>query len=359
MKNYFSYPKDIYKLGIPSREDLIGISYRLNLIWHELGDDFFEIVYQLYEKKTQPQAGLVIDELLICEIDIFHCYFTRITHLLDDNDKEKLLEHKVDKILPIKNHIFPSNVLSIEKNNSGENRLSTYFNTDMGLSEFVRAKLALFELLFLFTNESIYLEQLLFFSKDYLSDKRVQELVIEDGIIERYKLSPWSSLGTTFLKDKLCYLNYPILYNQIADLKDKVKLQEVFGIEFKEDIEQEKAPRKIVYYILKEKGLANLSWEAFEKTIKKYDDIYSISRKKGRKNKEHREHPQPNDLINSQYGAFKLFNYCTDRSKYKLIRTTNFQACFEKYLDQIYLETPSGELAPPKLIKLLNSLSAE
>ncbi|CBW25658.1 hypothetical protein BMS_0755 [Halobacteriovorax marinus SJ] len=358
--NYFIYPKDIYKLGIPEKEDFVGIAYRLHLIWHEFGDDFFELVYQVYKGEVEIVQPLLIETLPITEIDIFYCYFTRVTHLLNENDELRLQEFKVEEVFPIKDYIKPSNILEI-KQCVGGHRLSSSYSYDMGLSEFVRAKLALYELLFLFTKQSEYLQELLFFSKDYLSNKDVQELIIEDGIVEKYNLSPWSSIGTKTLKDMICYLNYPLLYNEIIELNDKSKLQEIYNIklsedEFKHKIEQENSPRKIAYEVLRNKELVTLSWEAFEKNIKKYDEIYGIARKKGRNPKNHREHPQRSNLINSQYGAFGEFNYCLDKAKYKLIRTTNYQACFEKWLDQIYVETPSGEKAPPKLLALLNSM---
>ena len=359
-EKFIIYPEKAYKLGIPEKGDDLAIAYRLQIIWHEFGEDAFNAIFELSMGSYENLKTLNLETFALCEIDIFYSYLTRVTHLLNEDYEIAKKEYHVEAIFPLKNALNSKEDFKIEKNISGELIYSRSISSDfeMGLSEFVRAKLAIHELLFLFTNNANYLIPLLYFSKSYIEDSRAKEFLFESNFLETSNLIPWATKRTEILYNKISFMNYPHIYNLIIAETDSANLNKKFNTNLSETLLNE-SPKKVVFNILKDKGLFKGGWELFEKNQKYHDDLYGLARTKGRKPKGHLEHPSPTNLSNSQYHAFDLYNYCLDESKYEVIRATDYQKCFDKYLDQIYFETPSGEVAPDKLMNLLSNIKSQ
>ena len=346
------YEKKAVSIGVPSLEDTEAIAFRLHIIWSELGHDVFDKVFLLYDEKQQNRENfnlnLELEKYEINEIDIFYCYLASVSSCIK-NDLEKARNiFRIDEIFPLDNILYNLRA-SIDKDDEGAYYIEYLDGLMFSVPDFVRAKLALFELLFLFTGKREFAEELLYFSKNYVGDKKIKELVFETDLV--LNLSPWEKKTTGKLKEIIAYLNYPFLYNAVVeDKKNKTKLV-VEKIGFKFDVNEQ--PKKVVYSILKQKGLISESFESFEKKQQRYDSALGITRTKGRKKKEYRENEYAHKGLNSHHPeATKAFNFCHEIEKYFLIRKCDYSKCFDSYLDEQY--TKGEEIFPQKLAVLLN-----
>jgi hypothetical protein len=307
IRNIISYSSEETTLGIPSLDDSNAIAFRFHSILDSFGEDSFQEVYNIFNSDNLEFININLETLGISEFEIWLSYLGHVSDIMGQSVKRTGFHKIVQNIFPLQN------VLTKEEMPIGKRDRYPYIIELEGLSKsvkYVRAKLAIHELLFAKFNSEKHLKELSFFDKRYLSEVNSPHCDLD-------------SFSEDFLQ-RVMFLNYFEIHNEIREgekYKDIESVYKKYNLSHS-SLEKRLKGKELTLEILLSKALVpNIGLRAFNKRLKHLYEIYNIENITGR----------PNDDF--EFGEFlprlldggtpfkgNVTNYCIDVEKYNLIK---------------------------------------
>lgn len=340
---YISYSASSMKLFIPSVDDTEAIAFRFHIILNELGSEAFSEIYNWFYRQSLEKVEVNIDKYKISEFEVWLCFLSLVSEIMGQSVKRTRFYEVVEGVFPLRDD-FTGNIFTI-----GTRDRYPYIPKLREVSSFsaayVRAKLAVFELLSVKEQKEYCLKELYFFSQKY-SESVGLTIDIDEA-----------SLSDEFI-NRMFILNFYKIYNRVKELTNAKDYDEICT-EFKLSEEHPcrwEPPMKVSFEIMKSMGLVgNISFRAFQAKIKKIQNIYGVSGTVGRpRASEEAGELLPAVLTGPYILSLDLMNACINFEKYKIIKKRgDYLLALETIKSNLELKQYLHSKSIPKLLKIL------